>query len=149
MDPLLTTLIAAGLPVAADFLKTLGGGIARRIGGLSIDDQIKLENAMIERLKALAGLDQPGGTPSQWVIDLRASFRYIAAGTLIIVGSLMILIGAWAKNTQAVDLGAQIATFPFGFIFGERLVLALRPPGTPAAGPMIPRGGAGAPTPGA
>lgn len=138
MDPITTTVIAAALPILTDLVKTLGGGIARRLGGLSVDDQLKLENAMIERLKALASLDQPGGTPSQWVVDLRAAFRYVAAATLILIGGALLLVGLVQQNREAIEFGAQIATFPFGFIFGERLVLALRPPGVPANAPMTP-----------
>ncbi|MBP9034443.1 MAG: hypothetical protein KBG29_11155 [Pseudomonadales bacterium] len=139
MDPILwTSVIAAAIPVVTDFLKTVGGGIARRVGGLSVDDQIKLEQSMVERLKALAGLDQPGGTPSQWVVDLRASFRYIAAAALIVIGGAAIIIGLLNNSQEIVSIGGQLASFPFGFIFGERLVLALRPPGMPANAPATP-----------
>ncbi|MFM1991291.1 MAG: Ralstonia phage RsoP1EGY [Pseudomonadota bacterium] len=145
MDPITTTVIAAGIPILTDLVKTIGGGIARRLGGLSVDDQLKLEQATIERLKALAGLDQPGGTPSQWVVDLRAAFRYVAAGVLILIGATMALTGGLTGDAQFVDLGVQVATFPFGFIFGERMVLAMRPAGQPGNTPMVPP----RPTPGA
>ncbi|MFN8760262.1 MAG: hypothetical protein ACK5XA_15815 [Tagaea sp.] len=138
MDPITSTIVAASIPILTELFKTVGGGLARRLGGMSVDDMIKLEQAMVERLKALAGLDQPGGTPSQWVVDLRASFRYVAAAALILLGSAVLLYGMALGDVNARDLGAQIATFPFGFIFGERLVLALRPPGTPANAPMTP-----------
>jgi len=138
MDPITTTIIAAAIPILTDVVKTIAGGISRRVGGLSVDDQVKLETAMIERLKALAGLDQPGGTPSQWVVNLRASFRYVAAGALIALGSALSIAGMVMSDERALDLGVQIATFPFGFLFGERMVLALRPPGTPANAPIVP-----------
>lgn len=139
MDPITTTVIAAAIPIVTDLVKNLGGGLARRIGGVSVDDQIRLETAMVERLKALAGLDQPGGTPSQWVVDLRASFRYVSAGVLIALGGTLMLMGLTSGEQHAVELGSQIATFPFGFIFGERLVIALRPPGTPTNSSITPR----------
>lgn len=139
MDPITTTVIAAAIPIVTDLVKSVGGAFARRVGGVSVDDQIRLETAMVERLKALAGLDQPGGTPSQWVVDLRASFRYVSAAVLILLGGALMLVGLSSDQPHAVELGSQIATFPFGFIFGERLVIALRPPGTPTNASITPR----------
>jgi hypothetical protein len=95
------------VPILTDFIKTSAPSISRKVFGVSVDEQIKMNEADIERLKALATLDTPGGTPSQWVVDLRASFRYIAAAALILSG---------------IDL----ASSPFGFIFGERLVLSYK-----------------------
>ena len=69
------TLIGALVPVAAESIKQL---IVRWTGGArpaSVDETIRLMKAESDRLTALAALDQPGGTPSQWVIDLRASAR--------------------------------------------------------------------------
>jgi hypothetical protein len=87
-----TALLGALLPAGVDLAKTMFGGLARRWGGLSVDDEIKLENAGIERLKALAVLDTPVGTPSQWVVDLRASFRYIACGIFVVGGLSTIFV---------------------------------------------------------
>lgn len=119
MDPITGILLPAILPAAIDAVKNLAGGVSRRIGGLSVDDQIKMQSADIEKLKALAELDEVKGTPSQWVVDLRASFRYVAAG-------LSILGGTWclAHNIQP-DISAQLVSAPFSFIFGERLYLGL------------------------
>jgi hypothetical protein len=126
MDPLtLSTLLAAALPAAFEGIKGLAAAASRRWLGLSVDDEIKLKNADIERLKALAALDAPGGTPSPWVVDLRAAFRYVSAGGLIMIGSVMIGAGLYMKADEIVLVGVQVATFPFSFIFGERMVLTL------------------------
>lgn len=126
MDPITTTIIAAGLPVVTELLKSIGGAVGRRFAGLSVDDQIKLQQADVARLQALAALDAPGGTPSPWVVDLRAAFRYVAAAVLIAVGCVVVLYGMANSAPEIVDLGAQIAGFPFGFVFGERMVLTLK-----------------------
>ena len=120
MDPITTLVLPAVLPAAIDAVKNLFGGIGRRIGGLSPDDQIKLENSNIEKLKALAALDNPGGTPSQWVIDLRASFRYIGAGVSILGGLLLIF-----QKPDLADVAYQLIAAPYSFIFGERMYFGL------------------------
>lgn len=132
MDPITSTIAAAVIPSVIEMLKGAGGAISRRWLGLSVDDQIKLETATVEKMKALAALDAPGGTPSPWVVDLRASFRYLAAVLVILVGAILVGLGTrpGVTNPQMLlDLGAQLVSMPFAFIFGERLTLALK--GTP------------------
>ena len=119
MDPITGILLPAILPALIDAGKNLAGGISRRIGGLSVDDQIKLQNADIEKLKALSLLDEIKGSPSQWVVDTRGSFRYIAAALSILVGGI-----ALVQDIQP-EIAAQLVSAPFSFIFGERLYLGL------------------------
>jgi hypothetical protein len=123
-------LLAAILPAVVDLVKNGIGAATTRFIGLSVDDQIKLEEAAVKRLEALAKLDNPGGTPSLWVINLRASFRYIMAGLLILGGLGTIWYGFDLTDPVAraavLALGAEIAGTPFSFIFGERLYLGLK-----------------------
>lgn len=121
-----TALLSAAVPALIDMGKSLFSGVGRRIGGLSIDDQIKLQNADIERIKALASMDSPIGNPSQWVVDLRASFRYIAAGVSITIGSCAIWFASKYANASIADIGLQLVAIPYGFVFGERLLLNLK-----------------------
>lgn len=114
-------IASAVLPAALDMLKGIGGAVSRKFFGLSVDDQVKLENAAVERLRAIAALDQPGGVPSQWVIDLRASFRYVAAGVVILIGAGLAYIGFAGKDETLMAAGLELAGMPFGFIFGERM----------------------------
>jgi hypothetical protein len=116
-----TALLSALVPAGVDAVKSLLGGLGRKIGGLSVDDEIKLKNADTDRVKVLAQLDTPVGTPSQWVVDLRSSFRYIAA-TICVVGGL----GTFFVAPALAPLGAELASGAFGFIFGERMLLSLK-----------------------
>lgn len=116
-----SALISALAPAAVDALKTLFGGISRKIGGLSVDDQIKLETSNVERLKALAALDNPYGTPSQWVVDVRASFRYIAAGVCVVAG-----LGTMFVAPTLAPIGVEVAASAFSFIFGERMLMTIK-----------------------
>lgn len=115
-----TAIISALIPAGIQAVKGLFEAASRKWIGLSVDDEIKLQSASVERLKALAALDNPAGTPSQWVIDLRGSFRYIACGIFVVGGISSIFI---APDYAA--LGVEAALSASSFIFGERLVLSL------------------------
>lgn len=113
------TLVGALVPVAAESIKQL---IVRWTGGVrpaSVDEQIRLMKAESDRLQALAALDQPGGTPSQWVIDLRASARYIGALSVIAVGIGSLYVAELPELVRITALEA--ANIAFGFLFGSRL----------------------------
>jgi len=75
-------------------------------------------------LSPVAALDNPGGTPSQWVIDLRGSARYIAAFVSILggVGSIFVT----DIPTEVKLLGLEAASIAFGFLFGQRIVTNLK-----------------------
>lgn len=121
-----TLLTSIGLPIVLDLIKSAAPAVTRKVFGVSAEDQIKLANSDIERMRALALLDTPGGTPSQWVIDLRASFRYVAAAMLIVNGAGLAIYGAYETNPGLIAGGLDMASAPFGFIFGERLVLSFK-----------------------
>lgn len=113
------TLVGALVPVAAESIKQL---IVRWTGGVratSVDEQIRLMKAESDRLQALAALDQPGGTPSQWVIDLRASARYIGALSVIAVGIGSLYVADLPELVRITALEA--ANIAFGFLFGSRI----------------------------
>jgi len=117
---ILETIAASLVPVGADALKQL---INRFTGGVkpaTIEDQIKLDDSDIKRATAVAALDQPGGTPSQWVVDLRASSRYIAAWTCIAIGSY------FAATPATLAVGTDLVGVAFGFLFGTRIVAGYR-----------------------
>lgn len=121
-------LLSTLLPAAVDIVKNFFGAASRRFVGVSVDDQIKLQTAEISKLEAIAKLDNPHGTPSQWVIDLRASFRYVAAGIVILIGAGMAYLGFRGRDPNIVTAGLDLAGMPFGFIFGERMWMGLRGP---------------------
>ena len=126
-----TALAGVVIPAAVDIVKNVFNGvgqwITRKAGGVipqTIDDVIKLENANVSRLEALSKLDNPFGTPSQWVVDLRASFRYIAAG--LFVGGFILNLGLAAVYpiaAQFIPTTGELAAGAASFIFGERLLL--------------------------
>ena len=125
MNFILQNIIAALLPVGIDGIKQLIGKLR---GGYvrpsNIDEQIRMDEANVGKLQALAALDNPYGTPSQWVVDLRASFRYIAAG-------LVITCGLGINFVPDIDdvfkvAGLDFAGMAFSFVFGDRVYINLK-----------------------
>lgn len=120
---LIETIIAALVPVGVEGINQAA---ARWFGGVratTVDEQIKLDTNEIEKIKALAELDKPIGQPSQWVVDLRSSARYVGALLVISVGigSLFMTV---VPAVQAVALEA--ANIAFGFLFGSRIVSSFK-----------------------
>jgi len=126
-----TTLLASAvMPALLDFIKGSGAALGRKYFGMSVDDQIKLQNADVEKLKALSLLDNPYGVPAQWVINLRGAFRYVAAGLIILIGSIVLYLGITTQAESVVEIGFTLVGTPFSFIFGERLYLGLKGAGS-------------------
>lgn len=120
MSVLLTTLISSLVPVGAEAIKQI---ISTKLGGVkatTIAEQVQLDESEIKKLEAVAKLDNPFGTPSQWVVDLRASSRYIAAGIVIIAGVGIMFIPDIDYEVKALAFDAANVTF--GFLFGGRIV---------------------------
>lgn len=121
---LLETIIGALVPVGVEGIKQV---FTRYVGGVrptSVDEQIKLDQNEVAKIEALAKLDTPIGQPSQWVVDLRASARYIGALLVIAVGVGSLFIPSLQPSIQALALEA--ANIAFGFLFGTRILANFR-----------------------
>jgi hypothetical protein len=115
-------ILPALVPAAIDIVKTT----VERIVGVkaqTVDEVIKLRESEVNKLKALAELDNPGGNPSQWVVDLRGSFRYILASLSIISAITTLYI---PTDEIVVNYAWQAASAVFSFLFGEQLVLRMK-----------------------
>ena len=120
MSALLTTILSALIPVGAEGIKQY---VSTKLGGVkatSVAEQIQLDESEIKKLQAVVALDQPGGTPSQWVVDLRASSRYLAAWAVIAAGLTMMFVPEMSMEVKS--LGFEAANIAFGFLFGSRIV---------------------------
>ncbi len=120
---IIESIIGALVPVGVEGIKQL---INRFTGGVkptTVAEQVELEKIDISRIEAIAKLDAPAGTPSQWVVDLRASARYIGALFVIAVG-----IGTLFLNVPAdiQRIGIEAANIAFGFLFGSRIMANLK-----------------------
>ena len=120
MSILLTTLLSSLIPVGVEGIKQV---IVTKMGGVkaaTVSEQIQIDESEIKKLQAVAALDNPGGTPSQWVIDLRASARYVMAGVVIFSGVGAMFVPDMAMEVKA--LAFEAANIAFGFLFGSRIV---------------------------
>ena len=130
MPALLALLLPALVPAAVDGFRGLVGWI---FGGKGADPQnveeaIKLMQAEVEKLKALAELDRPASNISQWVADLRASFRYLAAA-IIICSTLLLIVAKGAGlaiEDEVINMLLTLSGSVFSFLFGDRVLLHLK-----------------------
>jgi len=124
MGTLLSMILPAFAAPIADGIKAL----IRKKAGVSVDDEIKLLNANTEKLRVVAELDRPTEKISGWVADLRASFRYICAGVIILAAiALSVYVVVVSPEMRPVIAGAflELTGAAFSFIFGERMYLGL------------------------
>jgi hypothetical protein len=120
---ILETILGALVPVSIDGIKSLIGMFTGGVKPLNIDDQIKLDQNEIAKLEAIAKLDNPYGQPSQWVIDLRASSRYLGALFVILVGIGTLFLPV---EPEIQRIGIEAANIAFGFLFGTRIMANLK-----------------------
>lgn len=116
---LIESIIGALVPIIAESGKQL---ITKWTGGIratSVAEQIQLDQSEVARIEALAKLDAPIGTPSQWVVDLRASARYLGALVVISVGISTLYVPV---DDAIRTLALEAANIAFGFLFGSRIV---------------------------
>lgn len=116
---ILETLIAALIPAGIEGVKQLINRFAGGVQPTTVDEQIKLKQAETANTEAIAKLDTPIGNPSQWVVDLRASARYLGALLVILVGVSTLYIPV---DDSIRYVGLEAANIAFGFLFGSRIV---------------------------
>lgn len=125
MLPLLTVLLPALAPAITDGIRGL---IARFTGNagaqpVNVDERIRLMEAETNRMTALAMLDQPGGIPAQWIVNVRAIYRYVAI-------TLIWLLLWWAVATDQQPALTMVLLDMCGatlsFIIGERFYLKIQ-----------------------
>ena len=124
MSILLTTLLSALLPVGVEGIKQV---IVTKMGGVkatTVAEQIQLDENDVKRLQAIAALDTPIGQPSQWVVDLRASARYVMAGLVIASGAAALFVPE--VSLEVKTMGFEAANIAFGFLFGQRIISSFK-----------------------
>jgi hypothetical protein len=128
LETILATVLPAFIPAIADGVKM----IFSKITGISMGDpknfqeRLDLEKLGVEKMKALAELDRPYGTISRWVSDLRASFRYLAVGIIIIATLIYCFLPTSYQNPVVLNFLSQLSGSATFFIIGDRVYLGLK-----------------------
>ena len=120
---IIETIIGALVPVGVEGIKQLIGKFAGGVRATTVEEQIKLDQNEINKLQALAALDNPYGQPSQWVINLRGSSRYIGALFVIVIGISTLFLPV---EPEIQRIGIEAANIAFGFLFGSRIMANLK-----------------------
>jgi hypothetical protein len=124
---IVSLILPALVPAFADGARGL---IAKFTGGAggqpqNIKERIELMQAEAAKLQALAALDSPSGEPSRWIIDLRASFRYIIISAIMLFTAIVVfnpdVVGATVVAVFLDMTGACMS-----FVIGERMYLTLK-----------------------
>ena len=125
---MLSLILPALIPALLDLFKGGVQAAQQKWIGLTVEQQIQIDEANIKKLEALAKLDNPGGTPSQWVIDLRGAARYAAAGFSIVSGIGLGYFALFDPSISTEEMKAvllpmsmDLIGIPFSFLFGDRL----------------------------
>lgn len=113
-------------PAIADGLRGMFAKFTGSAGGnpQNVDERVKLMQAEAEKMKAMAELDNPMGTPSQWIIDLRAAYRYV-----IITAIFLFTGGALYSSTLPLEIKfilLDMTGASMSFVIGERMYLAIK-----------------------
>jgi len=126
MSFLLTTLLPMLAPAFADGIRGVFSKLTGGAGGSpqNVGERIELMRADNERLMALAQVDTPSGTPSQWVVDFRSSFRYITILLIWILTAMAIFDTSIKENILIILLDLSGASM--SFIIGERMYFNLK-----------------------
>ena len=128
MGSLLSLIFPAFLPVLTDGVRGIFAKISGGAGGQpqNVDERVKLMEAEAAKMAAMAQLDGTfTGQPAQWIVNLRASFRYIIISAILLFTGIIVffpnIVGA---SVIAVFLDMTGACM--SFTIGERLYLNLK-----------------------
>jgi hypothetical protein len=128
LETILATVLPGLIPAVLDGVKM----IFSKITGVSMGEpksfaeRKELYGAETERLKTLSDLDRPSGNISNWVADLRASFRYVFVGLIIIVTLAYALFYKQIGVPEVWGVLSQLSGSATFFILGDRVYLGLK-----------------------
>ena len=129
MDPL--TVMTALLPIAQDGIRAV---INRFTGGAgaqpaNAEEAIRLIESETKRLEAIARIDTPTGQVSEWVNNVRALQRPVAAA-MILIAYWFTLVGIVGVEIQVTV--ANLTSSVVFYLFGDRTVMYMRGKGNAA-----------------
>ena len=127
MSSILSLIFPAFVPALTDGFGAIINKITGNQGGQpqNVEERVKLMEAEAAKLQALAALDGVNGEPSKWIVDLRASFRYVIISAIMIFTAIVVfnpdIVGA-----SVVAIFLDMTGACMSFVIGERMYLTLK-----------------------
>ena len=127
MGGMMGLILPALVPAFADGMRGIFAKLTGGAGGMpqNVEERCQLMQAEATKLQALAQLDNPEGTPSQWIVDLRASYRYIII-TAILIFTAVVVFNPSIVGTAVVSVFLDMSGACMSFIIGERMYLSIK-----------------------
>ena len=126
MGGILGLILPALVPAFTDGVRGIFAKFTGGAGGTpqNMQERIQLIQAETEKLKALAALDTPSGEPSKWIVDLRASYRYVII-TFILLATIFVVYSPGIQ-LGIVSVFLDMTGACMSFIIGERMYLSIK-----------------------
>jgi hypothetical protein len=128
MGSLLSLILPALVPAFTDGFRGIFAKFTGGAGGQpqNVTERVQLMEAEAAKLQAMASLDGTfTGQPSQWIIDLRASFRYIIISAILIFTGVVVfcpnIVGA-----SVITVFLDMSGCCMSFVIGERMYLSIK-----------------------
>ena len=128
MGSLLTLLLPSLMPAFSDGFRGLIAKITGGAGGQpqNVTERIQLMEAEASKIQALASLDSVStGNPSQWIVDLRACYRYVIISAIFLFTGVVVFVPD-VVGASVVAVFLDMTGACMSFIIGERCYLNLK-----------------------
>ena len=128
MGSILSLILPALVPAFTDGVRGIFARLTGGAGGQpqNVQERVQLMEAEAQKLQAMSALDGTvTGQPAQWIVDLRASFRYvIISAILLFTGVIVFYPNIVGASVIAVFLDMSGACM--SFVIGERMYLSIK-----------------------
>ena len=123
----MSLVIPALVPAFADGMRGIFARLTGGAGGMpqNVQERVELMQAEAQKLQAIAALDNPEGTPSQWIVDLRACYRYIIISAILIFTGIVVF-NSDTVGATVVSVFLDMSGACMSFIIGERMYLSIK-----------------------
>lgn len=128
MGSIISLILPALVPAFTDGVRGIFARLTGGAGGQpqNVTERVQLMEAEAAKLQAMASLDGNfTGQPSQWIIDLRASFRYIIISAILIFTGVIVfcpnIVGA-----SVIAVFLDMSGCCMSFVIGERMYLSIK-----------------------
>lgn len=127
MFSLSSLILPALVPALSDGLRGIFARFTGGAGGMpqNVQERVELMQAEAAKIQALAALDNPTGEPAQWIVNLRACYRYVII-TAIFAFTFVAVYNQDVIGSAVVSVFLDMTGACMSFVIGERMYLAIK-----------------------